>query len=141
MIKNYDEEPHFVYQGGFLKVPWPKYIEVELRTAAKQGGCGFAQEMMIHEGKIIPHTRPDTNINEFRALCLIDGRVAITDSKGDIAFGNFIKSLLNAGATEALYLDMGPGWNYSWYRDENGDPIEIHTSPTKYATNWITFYR
>lgn len=44
-------------------------------------------------------------------------------------------------ATEALYLDMGPGWNYSWYRDENGNPVEIHSIPTEYATNWITFYQ
>lgn len=46
----YNGEPNFVYQGGFLKVPWPKYMEVALREAAHYGGCGFAQEMMIHEG-------------------------------------------------------------------------------------------
>ena len=137
----YNGEPHFVYQGGFLKVPWPKYMEVALREAAHYGCCGFAQEMMIHDGIEIPHTRPASNTNEFRALCLIDGKLAIADSKGSVKFGNFIKNLQQAGATEALYLDMGPGWNYSWYRDANGNPIEIHTTPTKYATNWITFYK
>lgn len=137
----YNGEPHFVYQGGFLKVPWPKYMEFALRESAHYGGCGFAQEMMIHEGEEIVHTRPSSNINEFRALCLIDGKVAIVDSKGCMSFGNFIKSLLKVGATEALYLDMGTGWNYSWYRDANGTPVEIHQTPTRYATNWITFYR
>ena len=116
-------------------------MEVALREAAHYGGCGFAQEMMIHDGIEIPHTRPASNTNEFRALCLIDGKLAIADSKGSVKFGNFIKNLQQAGATEALYLDMGPGWNYSWYRDANGNPIEIHTTPTKYATNWITFYK
>lgn len=137
----YNGEPNFVYQGGFLKVPWPKYMEVALREAAHYGGCGFVQEMMIHEGKEIPHTRPASNTNEFRALCLIGGKLAIADSNGIVKFGNFIKNLQQVGATEALYLDMGPGWNYSWYRDANGNPIEIHANPTKYATNWITFYK
>ena len=38
--------------------------------AAKKGGCGFAQEIMIHNGRIVSHTCPDDNVNEFRALCL-----------------------------------------------------------------------
>lgn len=109
--------------------------------AAQKGGCGFAQEMMIHDGKRVKHTRPDSNQNEFRALCLIDGKVAVADSNGFVRFGDFIDNLLKAGATEALYLDMGPGWNYSWYRDEHGNPVEIHSTPTSYATNWITFYK
>lgn len=136
----YNGVPHFVYQGGFLKVPWPKYMESALRESAHYGGCGFAQEMMIHEGKEIPHTRPASNTNEFRALCMIDGKLAVADSKGSVKFGDFIKSLLQVGATEALYLDMGPGWNYSWYRDANGNAVEIHSTATKYATNWVTFY-
>ena len=37
--------------------------------------------------------------------------------------------------------NMGLGWNYSWCRDSFGNPIEIHSLPTKFATNWITFYR
>lgn len=95
----YNGEPNFVYQGGFLKVPWPKYMEVALREAAHYGGGGFAQEMMIHEGKEIPHTRPASNTNEFRALCFIGGKLAIADSKGIVKFGNFIKNLQLGGAT------------------------------------------
>lgn len=46
----------------------------------------------------------------------------------------------------ALYLDMGSGWNYAWYRDKNGKVIErfpeSKKSPNfKYRTNWITFYK
>ena len=137
----YNGKPQFVYQDGFQNVSWPEYLESALRTAAQEGGCGFAQEIMIHEGKKTPHTRPDSNANEFRALCLIDGKVAVADSRGTMKFGDFINNLIKAGATEAIYLDMGRGWNYSWYRDANGNPIEIHPTPTKYATNWITFYR
>ena len=127
----YNDKPKFLYQ----------HYSQEFDKSARNNGCGFAQEMMIHKGEVVPHTRPDHNSNEFRALCLIDNKLAFVDSKGIVKFGDFIQDLMNAGATEALYLDMGYGWNYSWYRDENGKPVEIHSQPTKYATNWITFYK
>jgi len=130
----------FVYYDGTPKFVYRDYSS-ELDRAVSAGGCGFAQEMMIHKGKEVPYTRKASNANEFRTLCLIDGKLAIADSQGVMKFGDFINNLLKSGATEALYLDMGPGWNYSWYRDASDNPIEIHPVPTKYATNWITFYR
>ena len=129
----------FVWHDGKTQFLHKKYSPA-LDNAASNGGCGFAQEMMIHNAKEVVHTRSADNANEFRALCLMGDRVAIADSKGYMPFGDFIDNLLKAGVTEALYLDMGPGWNYSWYRDENGNPIEIHSTATEYATNWITFY-
>lgn len=128
----------FVYYSGQPKFIHKNY-SVELDRAAENGGCGFAQEMMIHNGHIVPHTRPDDNISEFRALCLINGNLVIADSKGYVKFGDFINNLLHAGATEALYLDMG-GWDYSWYRDEHGEPVDIHPEMSG-QTNWITFYK
>jgi SanA protein len=130
----------FVYYDGEAKFIYKNFSD-ELDRAAKHGGCGFSQEMMIHLGKEVPHSRKSSNSNEFRALCKIGGKIAVIDTKGIMTFGNFISKLLSIGATEALYLDMGTGWNYSWYRDVKGSPIEIHPVKTKYATNWITFYR
>lgn len=95
---------------------------------------------MIHEGKEVDHWRESSSVNSFRALCLINGKVAIADSDGKTKFGDFISELLRACATEAIYLDMG-GWNYSWYRDNDGKVIGIHPTPNKYAANWITFYK
>jgi len=43
------------------------------------------------------------------------------------------------GVQEAIYLDMGSGWNYSWWRDNTGSAHEIHNRRIVYATNWITF--
>jgi hypothetical protein len=71
----------------------------------------------------------------------LEDRVAVVDSKGGIRFGEFVEELLKVGVVEALYLDMGTGWNYSWYRNEYGDAVEIHEKWTPYATNWITFYK
>ena len=42
-----------------------------LDKSAKEGGMGFAQEMMIHQGKEVRTTRPLGNVNQFRALCIV----------------------------------------------------------------------
>ncbi|MDE6003948.1 MAG: hypothetical protein K2G88_00995 [Oscillospiraceae bacterium] len=126
----YDSKPHFSYKN------WNS----DLREASNKGGCLFAQDMMIHDGKIVDYCRDKDSKSLFRALCLIDGRMAIVDSKESIPFGNFISLLTKIGATEAIYLDMG-GWKHSWYRDESGNAVDIYPSPTKFGTNWITFYR
>ena len=130
----------FVYYNGnwkFLYRDYSKYFDV----AAQNGGMGFGQELMIHNGQRVRTIRKDSNKNEFRALCEKDGKLCIIDSKGVSCFGEFIQALLNVGVREAIYLDMGPGWNYSWWRDQNGHTHEIHKRRIPYTTNWITFYK
>lgn len=130
----------FVWDGDSARF----YYEDEgkaLQALGAQGkGCGFEQEMMIHEGKRVRHQRPDSNREQFRALCLIDGRLAVADATKTMEFGDFIDDLQKAGATEALYMDMGPGWNWSWYRGADGKPRYIHSLALKFSTNWLTFY-
>ena len=130
----------FVYYGRKWKFLYKSYSK-DLDIAAQNGGMGFGQEMMIHEGKRVLTIRKDANKNEFRALCELSGKLCVIDSKGVSSFGDFIQALLNEGVTEAIYLDMGPGWNYSWYRDDSGVPHEIHNHRIIYTTNWITFYK
>lgn len=126
----YDGVPHFAYDN------W----NGDFRAAASKGGCAFAQDMMIHDGGIVNHSRSNNDEDFFRVLCLIDGKLAVADSKEKTHFGDFIHNQSKAGATEAIYLDIG-GWKHSWYRDENGNAIDIYPNPTKYGTNWITFFK
>ena len=57
-------------------------------------------------------------------------------------FGSFIQLLLNAGMYDALYMDMGPGWNYSWYREyAGGEATYIHSATLGSATNWLVFHK
>ena len=112
-----------------------------LDAAAREGGMGFAQEMMIHRGAAVPTTRPPGNENIFRALCLDgDGTLAVYESEVCMTFGNFIEALLTQGVQEALYTDMGEGWNYCFYRTSRNDvaPRYLHTVPLPYASNFIT---
>lgn len=129
----------FVFYNGASKFLYHDWAN-ELNQASLNGGCGFAQDMMIHDGEIVDHWRETTSETEFRALCLIDGRIAIVDTKGRQSFGLFIERLMKLGVKEAIYLDMG-GWKHSWYRDGQGNAIDIYPNPNKYATNWITFYK
>lgn len=112
-----------------------------LNRASKEGGMGFAQEMMIHNGQKIPTTRPSGNKNVFRALCLdSNNKLALYESQGNVTFGNFIDALLSQGVKEALYTDMGQGWNYCFYRVNQSEktPKYLHSSALPYASNFIT---
>ena len=134
----------FVYYNNQWKFLHKNY-SAELDSAAVHEGSGFAQEMMIHDGVEVPHTRPDSSCNLFRALCEIDGTLCVADAREWGTFRAFINNLLDAGAKEALYLDMGPGWNHSWYRPKVnseliGPVVIIHPKVHDYCTNWLTFW-
>ena len=111
------------------------------RPSFTKATTAFTQEMLVHQGKKVKTTRPDRNTNQFRALCLTpDGRLCIADSDKSISFGEFVQLLTDAGMHEALYLDMGPGWNYSWYREyDDGKVTWIHANTLSSATNWLVF--
>ena len=57
-----------------------------------------------------------------------------------MSFGDFIDALLTQGVKEALYTDMGQGWNYCFYRVHQSDksPKYLHSSSLPYASNFIT---
>ena len=71
----------------------------------------------------------------------MDGKVCVIDGKMPMTFGTFKKLLATYGAKEALYLDMGTGWNHSWYRDESGNAVDVFPYSHPYCTNWLTFYK
>lgn len=126
----------FQFVSGKEKVYGP-----QMQQAAQQGGCGFAQEMMIHQGSLLKTRRPDGNLNKFRALCALqDSTLCVVQSNGIVQFGRFKQQLLDAGVAEALYLDMG-SFDYGWYRDSIGQVHELSGCPHSFYTNWITFYR
>ena len=130
----------FVYYSGKWKFLYNDY-SAELDSAALNGGAAFAQEMMIHQSETKATVRKDGNVNTFRALCELDGKLCIVESLHDVKFGDFKKSLLATGVSEALYLDMGSGWNYAWYRVDENTIVELHPKVHDYCTNWITFYK
>lgn len=133
--------------GAFTWSPTsgPQFFHDEYQSAmekaAREGGMGFAQEMMIHNGKAVKTKRLLENKNVFRALCLdANNELALYESQGIVTFGNFIDALLTRGVKEALYTDMGQGWNYCFYRvnADKPSPKYLHDKPLRYASNFIT---
>lgn len=131
----------FVVKDGswqFLYDAAPK--QNSFRSGFQNARAGFTQEMMIHQGEKVKTTRTPDNENLYRALCEIDGKLCVADAASFGPFGDFIQFLLDAGATEAIYMDMG-GWNYSWYREyADSAATLIHPTPISAATNFLTFY-
>ena len=124
-----------------------EYSEL-LDSVAAAGGMGFGQAIIIHEGESIrPLWREKYDNNEtkthFRALCEKDGRLCIVDSRDEVSYDKFVTMLEAFAPRHALYMDMGAGWNHSWWRDADGKVHEIYPKAEKsrYCTNWITFYK
>lgn len=130
----------FVYYDGTWKFCTEPY-SAELDAAAKNGGAGFGQELILHNGKAMATKRKDANKNQFRALCSHDGRLCIVESDKIVSFGDFRRKLQNLGVSDAIYLDMGGGWNHAWYRADDERIVELHPKTHGYCTNWITFYK
>lgn len=131
----------FIYYNGTWKFCFDVYSN-ELDSAAKNGGAGFGQEMIIYNGEVQKTKREDNRKNHYRALCEISNKLCIVESKNIIRFADF-KTLLKAqNATYAIYLDMGNPWNYAWYRTDKGI-VELHKKEKNHylCTNWITFYK
>ena len=134
----------FVWYGGKWQFVYglPE-AEEALRWAAFGGGMGFLQEFVLHEGARVPNTRAAVHdeMHFYRVLADLDGRLCVIDGTALMKFSDFIGKLAELGIREALYLDMGAGWNYSWYRDPSGRVHIIHPwiPKSRYCTNWITF--
>ena len=134
--------------GGFVwgKGKWKFMRKADYPSEANGYNMGFCQMLIIKDGSARPiGAKMKNNKNIYRALCEKDGKLCIIESKKKMTYEAFVKCLSDYKVTHALYLDMGYGWNYAWYRDKKGSVVVLHPeskmAPSyKYRTNWITFY-
>mgnify|MGYP007056161181 FL=1 len=117
-----------------------KNSEPPLKKVADEGGMGYCQSMLFHNGKRFKGCIKPERVNRYRALCEIGGKLCIVDCARSLPFSHFLDGLEKLGTKNALYCDMGRGWNYSWYRKDDGAVKELFPTPGKYTTNWIAFY-
>lgn len=136
-----DNSGAFTWYGGKWHFTAGDYSDA-LDAAAQGGGMGFGQALIIINSEAVKPLWRSGN-NYYRALCEKDGRLCIVDSRESVDYDVFVEQLLRYGVSQALYLDMGSGWNHSWWRDDIGITHEIHPwiPKCKFRTNWITFYR
>jgi len=135
--------------GGFVwgKDKWKFMRKVDYPTTANGWSMGFCQLLIIKDGTARPiGSKMKNNRNIYRALCEKKGKLCVIESKNVMTYEYFVKCLSDYKVTHALYLDMGSGWNYAWYRDASHQVKEIFPesklAPSyRYRTNWITFYK
>ena len=109
-----------------------------IREAAEKGGSGFMQFGLIREGEtVMGINRP--RVRCYRTLAELNGHLCIIDSVRMIQFDDFMEELRRLGVTNALYMDMGAGWNYSWYRNVAEKVVTLFGLPVPWAHNWIVF--
>ena len=105
----------------------------------------FTQELLIYKGKRQAFKRAD-RLEYYRALCRIGENLCVVDGTHKHLLVSFVDLLINAGVTDALYLDMGD-WKYSWMRkypddDERCKAEIIYEKPQGkeyYGSNWLVF--
>jgi hypothetical protein len=135
--------------GGFVwrKGRWKFMRKADYPSAANGWYMGFCQLLIIKDGAVRSiGAKMKTKRNIYRALCEKDGKLCVVESKKSMTYEFFVKCLSAYKVSHALYLDMGRGWNYAWYRDAKGQVKECFPDSKKavsykYRTNWITFYK
>ena len=135
--------------GAFAWFPdkWEFMEKKKFLSERPKCQMAFCQYLLILQGKQTPMwERMRKNRTRYRALCEKYGRLCLVESKKVVTLEFFIRCLMESHVTNAIYLDMGAGWNYAWYRDAKGDVHEIFpeskkASDYRYRTNWVTFYR
>jgi hypothetical protein len=134
----------FVWQGmdsegnmlkkGFYPLP---NDELLLQTQ-KQHGMAFTQHWVIKDGQIFsPCIQPLDRKEHFRSLCQKGNRYIVVANREEMSYQEYLEELLVYGIENALYMDMGTGWNHSFYRDANNTLHIIHPKTHSYPTNWI----
>ena len=134
-----DDLGAFTYVDGVARIWDVDEAEGAIREAAERGGLGYQSFIVLKDGE-----RGSFKTHEFRCfrvLAILDGRACIIDSRTFMHFDEFVQKLREFGVTGAIYSDMGSGWNYSWYRDADGQPQTIIGMPWPFSHNWLTFQK
>jgi len=109
-----------------------------IREAAEAGGSGFMQFGLIRDGEpVMTINRPRARC--YRTLAELNGHLCIIDSVNMLHFEDFMAELHRLGVENALYMDMGAGWNYSWYRNALNRVVTLFGLPVPWSHNWIVF--
>lgn len=137
----YDNTFHFEYKPkNKTNEEYNTLYSAFLDTAAAHGGMAFLQSMVIHNKEIVRQARPRIHqVEYYRSLCMKNGELFVLDTREKVSFGRFLYMLVELGIEEAIYMDMGSGWNHSYYRNGKGEKVVIFPHKHNCTTNWIVF--
>ncbi len=124
------------YDGGFAF----EFDDTEgaMKEAAEHGGSGFMQYRMMRDGELVNGFNMP-RVRSYRVIAELNGHLCIIDSIEMMHFEDFLNELKDLHVTNALYMDMGAGWNYSWYRKSNGRVKNLFGLKVPWSHNWVVF--
>lgn len=137
--KGYEEEGGYAIfaswgkQKGFFELEDQKKLE----EVAAAKGMAFTQYWVVKNGEGYNPPRQTIKEEYYRCIAQKEGRTYVIESKEVVKFDFFVKCLVEIGIENALYMDMGSGWNHSFYRDETGTVHILHPKTHEYCTNWL----
>ena len=139
LYEGYEEE------GGYaIFASWGNqkcFFELEeqekLEEVAAAHGMAFTQYWVVKNGEGYNPPRQTVKQEYYRCIAQKAGRTYVIESKEVVKFDFFVKCLVEIGVENALYMDMGKGWNHSFYRDEAGEAHILHPKTHEYCTNWL----
>lgn len=112
--------------------------ESAIKYAANQGGSGFMQYRIMRDGELVnDFSMP--RVRSYRVIAEMNGNLCIIDSIEMMHFDDFLAKLKDLNVTNALYMDMGAGWNYSWYRKTNSAVKTLFGLKVPWSHNWVVF--
>lgn len=110
-----------------------------INTLVAQKGSLFQQIQLIEKG--VGAKYKDVKLFQRRAIVKLKGnKTAIIESYEHITLSTFTKDLIELGALDALYTDMG-AWDEGWYKTSENTVVTIGRMKTQTdkQCNWVVF--
>lgn len=100
----------------------------------------FFQQIQLNRDGLPLVFRKDVSLFQRRAVCILNGRTVIAESKSACTLQQFANALDSAGIDNSLYLDMG-SWDEGWFRRKNDkiETIGLLRTATRRQSNWFVY--
>jgi hypothetical protein len=111
-----------------------------LNALAVQKASMFQQIQLISSG-VASKFKDKANFQRRAIVIFKNGKTAFVECAESILLATFSKDLVELGAKDALYTDMG-GWDEGYYIDPKTSKkvvIGLSRTHTQYQSNWVVF--
>ncbi len=102
--------------------------------------ASFFQQIQLNRDGLPLVFRKDVSLFQRRAVCMLNGKAVIAESKNVCTLQQFAHALDAAGVDNSIYLDMG-SWDEGWFRRKNNEiqTIGLIRTATKRQSNWLVY--
>lgn len=105
-----------------------------------EDSASYFQQIQLNRDGLPLVFRKDVSRFQRRAVCILNNRAVIAESKHACTLQEFANALDSAGIDNSIYLDMG-SWDEGWFRRKNGkiETIGLLRTATRRQSNWLVY--